>query len=63
MSGNNGHEASSMYYCIDESLEQVKSSGTCEDVHLVYSVHTNSGSLLHIPNSGSQELPCVVCTK
>ena len=52
-----------MYHGIEESLEQVKSSGACESVHLLYTVGTDSGSLLHKPNNGNQELPCVVCTK
>ena len=63
MSGSHGQEGSSMYHCIDESLEQVKSSGACEDIHHLSTVDTDSGSLLHEPNNGHQELPCVVCTK
>ena len=63
MAGNNGQEGSSMYHCVDESLEQVKSSGACEDLHIMRTVYTTSSSLLHVPNSGGQELPCAVCTK
>ena len=63
MSGTHSQEGNNMFYCIDESLEQVKSTGACEDVHHLYSVYTDLLSLLHEPNSGDQELPCVVCTK
>ena len=63
MAGDNGQEGSSMYHCVDESLEQVKSSGECEDVHFMRTVYTVSSSLLHVPNSGGHELPCAVCTK
>ena len=63
MAGNGGQEGSSMYYCVNESLEQVKSSGACEDVHHLYTIYTSSSSLLHVPNSGGQQLPCVICTK
>ena len=63
MSGSLSQEGSSMFHCIDESLEQVKSSGACENVHLLGTIFTDESSLLHEPNSGGQELPCVVCTK
>ena len=63
MAGNTGQEGSSMYHCIDESLEQVKSSGACEDVHRLSTIVIDSASLLHEPNNGGHELPCVVCTK
>ena len=63
MAGSNGQEGSSMYHCVDESLEQVKSSGACENVHRLSTVDTTASSLLHEPNSGGHELPCVVCTK
>ena len=63
MSGNFNDEGNSMFYCIDESLEQAKSSGACEDAHHLYTVDTDSSSLLHEPNNGDHELPCVVCTK
>ena len=63
MAGDTGQEGSSMYHCVDESLEPVKSSGECEDVHFMRTVYTTSSSLLHVPNSGGQELPCAVCTK
>ena len=38
MAGHHGQEGSSMYYCIDESLEQIKGSGNCESVHRMYTV-------------------------
>ena len=47
MAGSHGQEGSSMYHCIDESLEQVKSSGECEYVHHLYTVDTDLSSLLH----------------
>ena len=33
MAGNYAHHGGSMYYCIDEALEQVQGSGSCEDAH------------------------------
>ena len=36
-----------MYHCIDESLEQVISSGEYKYVHHLYTVDTDSSSLLH----------------
>ena len=50
---------SSMYYCIDENLEQVHGTGNSEIVQLFYTVRT-SGS--NIP-SDVYALSCVVCTK
>ena len=63
MAGSHGQERSSMYHCIYESLEQVKSNGECEYVHHLYTVDTDSESLLHVLNNGHHELPCVACTK
>ena len=63
MSGSPGQEGSSMFYCIDESLEQVESSGACENVHHLGTVFIDTSSPLHEPNNGGQELPCVACTK
>ncbi|XP_065902329.1 short-chain collagen C4-like [Dysidea avara] len=60
MAGNNAHEGSSMYYCIDENLEQIKSSGGCDgNAQLFYTVRA-SGS--YVPQDG-YALSCVVCTK
>ena len=63
MTGDNGHEGSSMYHCVDKSLEQVQSSGECEDVHFMKTVYTTSSSCLHVTNSGTKEISCAVCTK
>ena len=60
MAGHHGHKGGSMYNCIDEHLEQVKSSGVTENVHLLYPVYA-TGS--HVPHDGSYVLSCVVCTK
>ena len=49
-----------MYNCIDENLEQVKSSGSSETVHLLYLVYATGP---HVPHDGSYVLSCVVCTK
>ena len=57
MAGPDGHEGGSMYYCIDEALEQVPTSGSCETVHILYTVSST------VPTNSGYELPCVVCTK
>ena len=57
MAGDNSHEGVGMYYCIDKALEQIQSSGSCETVHYLYTVH------LYKLNSRGSELPCIVCTK
>ena len=56
-----GHESTyggSMYYCIDEVMEQIQSSGSCDTIHLMYTVNSYV-----LNNSNGYELPCVVCTK
>ena len=58
MAGSNGQEGSSMYYCIDKAMEQIESSGSCDNMHHLYMVHS-----YEIDNSSVYELPCVVCTK
>ena len=58
MAGSNSQEGSSMYYCIDKAMEQIESSGSCDNVHHFYTVYSYA-----INNSGAYELPCVVCTK
>ena len=58
MAGADGHEGGSMYYCIDEVMEQIQSSGSCDGAHYLYTVHSYV-----LNNSGASELPCVVCTK
>jgi len=60
MAGADGHEGGSMYYCINENLEQVKGSGSCESAHFMYIVHA-AGS--HVPSPTGHSLSCVVCTK
>ena len=60
MAGHHTHEGSSMYNCIDENLEQIKSSGTAENVHLLYTVYA-TGS--YVPYDGTYAMSCVVCTK
>ena len=55
MSGHEGQNRGSMYHCIDEALEQVKGSGSCEDVHLLY--------LVGATTTNGYALSCVVCTK
>ena len=59
MAGHHGQEGSSMYYCIDGNLEQIKGTGgdqSSYDLHTVYA----SGS--NVPSDG-YALSCVVCTK
>ena len=58
MAGNDDDDdGSSMYYCIDEALEQLPSSGACETVHVLFTVSST------VPTNSGYELPCVVCTK
>ena len=59
MAGYHTHKGGSMYYCIDENLEQVPGSGDGESVQLFYTVRA-SGS--YVPHDG-YALSCVVCTK
>ena len=60
MAGSAGQEGSSMYYCIDENLEQIKGTGGSDGGYYLYTVHA-SGS--YVPRDGSYALSCVVCTK
>ena len=60
MAGGSGHPGGSMYYCIDENLEQVKGSGNCENLHYL---HTVGAVRSYVPNTTSKALSCVVCTK
>ena len=59
MAGDTGHHGGSMYYCIDENMEQVKGSGSCKNVHLLYTVGARRA---YVPTT-SRVLSCVVCTK
>ena len=60
MAGSTGQAASSMYYCIDENLEQIKGTGGDDAGYELFTVYV-SGS--HIPRDGTYSLSCVVCTK
>ena len=59
MAGEDGHNGGSMYYCIDEVLEQVKGSGSCETVHHLYTI----GASRSYVSTTSYALSCAVCTK
>ena len=59
MAGYHGYEGSSMYNCIDKSLEQIPGSGSNGNGHLLYTIYAVCG--YHIPCS-STELTCVVCS-
>ena len=59
MAEHHTQEGSSMYYCIDENLEEIKGRGGDHsgwDLFIVYA----TGVVPHISNYA---LPCVVCTK
>ena len=60
MAGHHGHKGGSMYNCIDEHLEQVRGSGSSEDIHHLYLVYATGA---HVPTDGSYAMSCVVCTK
>ena len=60
MAGHHTQVGSSMYYCIDESLEQIRGTGDDNGGYYLYIVHA-SGSL--ISTSDNYALTCVVCTK
>ena len=60
MAGHENDPGGTMYYCIDENLEQVKGSGSCETVHVLYFVGAIRS---HVPNTTNKALSCVVCTK
>ena len=59
MAGHYNQKGGSMYYCIDESMEQVKGSGSCETVQELYLV---SATRSHLRTTG-YALSCAVCTK
>ena len=59
MAGHAGHHGGSMYHCIDEALEQVPGSGSCENVHRMYLV----GASRSYVSTTSYALSCAVCTK
>ena len=58
MAGNDAHNGGNMYYCIDENLEVVKGSGSCDSAYEMYTVGAHR---LHIPTT-SMALSCVVST-
>ena len=60
MAGHHTQAGSSMFYCIDENLEQIKGTRGSDNGYHLYTVHA-SGSF--IPRDGSYALSCVVCTK
>ena len=60
MAGHYTHEGSSMYYCIDENVEQIRSTGGCDSTAQLFYTVRGYGS--HIPKDG-HALSCVVCTK
>ena len=59
MAGHYNQEGSSMYYCIDDNLEQIKGTGSVVTAHHLYTVYA-TGS--YVPSDG-YALSCVVCTK
>ena len=59
MAGSYSQDGSSMYNCIDKSLEQIPGSGGNSQGHLLYTIFAACG--YHIPCS-STELTCVVCS-
>ena len=59
MAGSDGNHGGSMYYCIDENMEQVKVSGSCENVHELFLVGATRS---HVCTTG-YALFCIVCTK
>ena len=59
MAGHHTQEGSSMYYCIDENLEEIKGSGGDHNGWDLFTVYA-TGAVPHISNN---VLPCVVCTK
>ena len=58
--GSHGQEGSSMFYCIDENLEQVKGTRSNDNGYYLYTVYA-TGS--YVPRDGNYALSCVVCTK
>ena len=60
MAGSHGQVGSSMCYCIDENLEQIKGTRGDDSGYYLYTVYA-SGS--YVPRDGNYALSCVVCTK
>ena len=59
MAGHYNQEGSSMYYCIDENLEEIKGSGGDHNGCDLYTVYATGV----VPRDGNYALSCVVCTK
>ena len=59
MAGGYNQEGSTMYNCIDKSLEQIPGSGSNQNPHLLYTVYAVCG---HYFPCSSTELTCVVCS-
>ena len=60
MAGDNNQEGSSMFYCIDENLEQIKGTRGDDGGYYLYTVYI-AGS--YVPDDSGYALSCVVCTK
>ena len=59
MVGHHSDDGGTMYDCIDESLEQIKGSGSSESLHYL---HTVNGVGSHVSTNG-YAMTCVVYTK
>ena len=55
MAGHHGQKGSSMFYCIDENLEQIKGTGSDDSSYDLYTVY--------VAYKNVDALSCVVCTK
>ena len=60
MAGHHNQEGSSMYYCIDENLEEIKGSGGDHNGWDLYTVYIDGA---FIPRISNYALSCVTCTK
>ena len=61
MAGHYNQEGSSMYNCIDASVEQIRSSGGDHGGHQLYTIYSVSGQFL--PYISGYAMTCVLCTK
>ena len=59
MAGYYSQEGSTMYNCIDKSLEQIPGSGSNQNPHVLYTVYAVCG---HYFPCSSTEMTCVVCS-
>ena len=60
MAGHHGQEGSSMYYCVDENLEQIKGTGGNHGGYDLWTVYVGTSL---VPRDSTYALSCVVCTK